>query len=144
MLLFYDGEENRGEMNIVNGEKFCISLDNKIKEYRKKLGEIIIKYSEQFIDIIDEFSIQYIIFILLSRLYSCNYKKYVDEINPIFAESIINMCFFKNSPLRLINIFINKILESENPENEDLKNLLLIKINEAKENEEFLYEMPKE
>ena len=144
MLLFYDGEENRGEMNIVNGEKFCISLDNKIKEYRKKLGEIIIKYSEQFIDIIDEFSIQYIIFILLSRLYSCNYKKYVDEINPIFAESIINMCFFKNSPLRLINIFINKILESENPENEDLKNLLLIKINEAKENEEFLYEMPEE
>ena len=129
---------------IVNGEKFCISLDNKIKEYKKKLGEIIIKYSEQFIDIIDEFSIQYIIFILLSRLYSCNYKKYVDEINPIFAESIINMCFFKNSPLKLINIFINKILESENPENEDLKNLLLIKIKEAKENEEFLYEMPEE
>ena len=144
MLLFYDGEENRGEMNIVNGEKFCISMDEKVREYRKKLGEIIIKYCEQFIDIIDVFSIQYIIFILLSRLYSCNYKKYIDDLNPIFSESIINMCFFDNSPLKLIKTFINKILESENPENEDLKKLLLIKIKEAKENEGFLYEMPEE
>ena len=30
MLLFYNGEENRGEINIVNGEKFCILMDEKI------------------------------------------------------------------------------------------------------------------
>ena len=144
MLLFYNGEENRGEINIVNGEKFCILMDEKIRELRKKLGEIIIKYCEQFIDIIDVFPIQYIIFILLSRLYSCKYKKYSDDINPIFAESIINMCFFKNSPLDLIAKFVDNILESENPENEDLKNLLLIKIKEVKDEEEFMYQMPED
>jgi len=144
MLLFYNGEENRGEINIVNGEKFCILMDEKIRELRKKLGEIIIKYCEQFIDIIDVFPIQYIIFILLSRLYSCKYKKYNDDINPIFAESIINMCFFKNSPLDLIAKFVDNILESENPENEDLKNLLLIKIKEVKDEEEFMYQMPED
>ena len=144
MLLFYNGEENRGEINIVNGEKFCILMDEKIRELRKKLGEIIIKYCEQFIDIIDVCPIQYIIFILLSRLYSCKYKKYNDDINPIFDESIINMCFFKNSPLDLIAKFVDNILESENPENEDLKNLLLIKIKEVKDEEEFMYQMPED
>jgi len=144
MLLFYNGEENRGEINIVNGEKFCILMDEKIRELRKKFGEIIIKYCEQFIDIIDVFPIQYIIFILLSRLYSCKYKKYKDDINPILAESIVNMFFFDNAPLRLMSTFVNKILESENPENEDLKNLLLIKIKEAKNEEGFLYKLPEE
>ena len=144
MLLFYNGEENRGEINIVNGEKFCIFMDKKTRELRKKLGEIIIKYCEQFVDVIDIFPIQYIIFILISRLYSCKYKKYNDEINPILAESIINMCFFKNSPMNLIADFIDKILESENPENDDLKKILIIKIKEVKDEEEFLYQMPEE
>ena len=144
MLLFYNGEENQGEINIVNGEKFCIAIDDKIKELRKKLGEIIIKYCEQFIDIIDIFPIQYIIFILLSRLYSCKYKKYNDEINPIFAESIINMFFFKNSPLDLLAKFVDNIVTSENIENDDLKKLLLIKIKEVKDEEEFLYQLPEE
>ena len=144
MLLLYNGKENKGEINIVNGEKFCIYIDDKVKEMRKVLGEIIIKYCEQFIDIIDVFPIQYIIFILISRLYSCKYKKYKDDINPILAESIVNMFFFDNAPLRLMSTFVNKILESENPENEDLKNLLLIKIKEAKNEEGFLYKLPEE
>ena len=144
MLLFYNGRDNRGEINIVNGEKFCIGMDDKVKEMRKILGEIIIKYCEQFVDIIDVFQIQYIIFILLSRLYSCNFSKYKDELNPIFAESLINMCFFDNSPLKLISKFINQILSSDKEENDDLKKILLIKIKEVKSEEGFLYQMPED
>jgi hypothetical protein len=43
-----------------------------------------------------------------------------------------------------MSTFVNKILESENPENEDLKKLLLIKIKEAKNEEGFLYKLPEE
>ena len=142
MLLFYNGNENRGEINIINGEKFCIEMDDKIREQRKRLGEIIIKYSQQFIDNIDVFQIQYIIFILLSRLYACKYKKYEDDINYILADSIINMCFFKTSPMKLITDFINKILESDKQENLSLQKLLVVKINEVKNEEGFLYQMP--
>ena len=55
MLLFYNGNKNRGEINIINGEKFCIYMDDKIKYLRKKLIEIIIIYCKQFIDIIDAY-----------------------------------------------------------------------------------------
>ena len=142
MLLFYNGNENRGEINIINGEKFYIEMDDKIREQRKRLGEIIIKYCQQFIDIIDVFQIQYIIFILLSRLYACKYKKYEDDINNILTDSIINMCFFKTSPMKLITDFMNKILESDKQENLNLQKLLVIKINEVKNEEGFLYQMP--
>ena len=142
MLLFYNGEESKGEIGIINGEKFCVQMDDKIKFLRKKLGEIIIKYCTQFIDIIDVFQIQYIIFILISRLYSCKYKKYETEVNSILSEAIINMCFFKTSPMKLINNFINKILESEKPENSELQKMLVIKIKEMSNEEGFLYQMP--
>ena len=142
MLLFYNGEESKGEIGIINGEKFCVQMDDKIQFLRRKLGEIIIKYCTQFIDIIDVFQIQYIIFVLISRLYSCKYKKYETEVNSILSESIINMCFFKTSPMRLINNFINKILESEKPENSELQKMLVIKIKEASGEEGFLYQMP--
>ena len=142
MLLFYNGEESKGEIGIINGEKFCVQMDDKIQFLRRKLGEIIIKYCTQFIDIIDVFQIQYIIFVLISRLYSCKYKKYETEVNSILSESIINMCFFKTSPMRLINNFINKILESEKPENSELQKMLVIKIKEVSGEEGFLYQMP--
>ena len=142
ILVFFNGNENRGEINIINGEKFYIEMDDKIIEQRKRLGDIIINYCQQFIDIIDVFQIQYIIFILLSRLYSCKYKKFEEDINNILAESIINMCFFKTSPMRLISNFINKILESDKPENIPLQKILLIKIRDVKDEEGFLYQMP--
>ena len=142
MLLFYNGEESKGEIGIINGEKFCVQMDDKVKYLRKKLGEIIIKYCQQFIDIIDVFQIQYIIFILITRLYSCKYTKYETEVNAILSESIINMCFFKTSPMKVINDFINKILESEKPENSELQKLLIIKTREVLNEEGFLYQMP--
>ena len=52
------------------------------------------------------------------------------------------MCFFKNSPMRTISIFINKILESEKQEYSELKNLLSQKILEAQKKKGFLYKKP--
>ena len=108
-------------------------------DMRYKMVDIIIKYCEQFIDIIDIFQIQYIIFILISRLYTCKYEKYKKKINSLLADSVINMCFFEESPIKLIQTFINKILESERPEDADLKKLLNKKIEEVKDEEGFLY-----
>ena len=138
-LLLYNGKKNKGEMDIINGEKFNIEMSDSTIDMRYKMVDIIIKYCEQFIDIIDIFQIQYIIFILISRLYTCKYEKYKKKINSLLADSVINMCFFEESPIKLIQTFINKILESERPEDADLKKLLNKKIEEVKDEEGFLY-----
>ena len=52
------------------------------------------------------------------------------------------MCFFKNSPMRTISKFINKILESQKQEYSELKNLLSQKILEAQKKKGFLYKKP--
>ena len=142
LMLFYDGKKDKNEIKLINGEKYNILIDEKIEQMRISLGDIIIYYSSKFIDINNLFEIQYLIFILLSRLYLCKYEKHKKSIIPILAKSIINMCFFKNSPMRTISIFINKILESEKQEYSELKNLLSQKILEAQKKKGFLYKKP--
>ena len=108
--IFWDGKEKRRNNNIelINGEKFNVFFDEKIIQMRISLGDIIICFCQRFINITNIFEIQYIIFILLSRLYSCKYEKHKKAVNPLLAKSIINMCFFENSPMKQISLFIKK------------------------------------
>ena len=139
--IFWDGKEKRRSNNIelINGEKFNVYFDGKIVQMRIALGDIIIPYCQKFINITNIFEIQYIIFILLSRLYSCKYEKHKKAVIPLLAKSIINMCFFENSPMKPISIFINKLLKSEKQEYSELKNLISKKIEESKNKKGFLY-----
>ena len=138
-ILLYNGEKNEKEIGIVNGEKFNVYMDDKIKQMKNNLGDIVFKYCQKYVNIKDIFEIQYIIFILISRLFVYQYEKHKKEINHILINSSINMCFFKNSPLNIISIFINKILESEKKEYSYLKNLLAKKLLEVKNKKGFLY-----
>ena len=76
LMLFYDGKKDKNEIKLINGEKYNILIDEKIEQMRISLGDIIIYYSSKFIDINNLFEIQYLIFILLSRLYLCKYEKH--------------------------------------------------------------------
>ena len=114
-------------------------MDEKITQMKKNIVEIIINYCQKFIDISDDFDIQYLIYILLSRLYSCKYEKYQKLLNPLLVNSIINMCFFKGSPMGLISLVINKILTLEKKEHSQLKNLLTKKLKESENKDGFLY-----
>ena len=139
----FDGYESKGEINVINSEKFYVFEENRINEYREKLCEIIFKYIEKFLEMVDIFSIQYIIYILIKRIYFYHYDKYKKTINSLLADSLINMCFFKNSPLGLISNFINIILKSTKNEDKELKYLLFGNINLAIKENNFLYRLPK-
>ena len=142
-LLFFDGYENKGEMNIINAEQYYIEEDDIIKQLRGQLCEIILKYAEKYIEIIDEFSIQYLIYALVKRMYFYHYEKYNKRLMPILAYSLTNMCFFEEAPLKLISNFINTILKSKEKKDESLKKYILEDLNEAKDEKEFLYKIPK-
>ena len=73
--LIYDGYENKGEMNVINSEKFYIYEDNRVNEFREKLCEIILKYVETFLKITDTFQMQYIIYVLIKRAYFYHSEK---------------------------------------------------------------------
>jgi len=142
--LFFDGYSNKGEMDIVNDEKYIISDDDIINDLREKLCEIILAYAEKFIDMVDFFSFQYLIYVLLKRIYFSHYENYNKQtIITLLAESLLNMCFFKESPLGLIKGFINKILKSEKNEHLELKNVLIENLKEVRKEPNFLYKLPK-
>ena len=139
----FDGYDNKNELNIINSEKYFISEDKRIKEFQENLCEIILKYIEKFIHLIDLFIIQYVIYTLIKRIYFCNYDKYRKRVLPLLADSLTNMCFFKDSSLKIISKFINKILNSTKNEDLDLKNMLIENLNLAKKEKNFLYKFPK-
>ena len=139
----YDGYENKDEINVINGEDFYIYEDEKILELKKNICEIIFEYIEKFINMDDSFPMLYIIYILTKRIYFFHYIEYEKKIIPLLADSLINMCFFKDSPLLIIKEFINKIIKSTKKENLEFKKLLLEKINKVKNNKKFLYKLPK-
>ena len=141
--IFFDGYKSNGELNVVNSEKYLVESDNKIDELRLKILDIILAYCKKFIDLIDEFAIQYIIYILIKRIYFSNFNKYNKTIINLLSEALTNLCFFEDSPIELISYFINRILKSTQKEDENLKNKIIKKINEVKDEEGFLYRFPK-
>ncbi len=141
--MFYDGYENKGEINAINTENFYVYSDDKIEELRQKICDVIIVYCEQYIDIVEEFAIQYVIYVLMKRMYFYNYQKNEKKINFILPEVLVNLCFFEDSILNTVSYFINRILKSERNEDQTFKNNLIEKINESIGEEDFLYKYPK-
>ena len=140
--LFFDGFENKGELNVINSERYYISEDNRIIEFQENLYEIIFKYIEKFIELIDVFVIQYIIYTLIKRIYFYNYEKYKQRLFPLLVDSLTNMCFFKDAPLKIIETFINRIINSTKNEDLELKNMMIENLNQAKKEKNFLYKFP--
>ena len=138
--IFFDGLENKKNLNLINSENYLIDYDDEIEELREKICDIIIAFCKKFISLENKFSIQYIIYTLIKRIFFCHYKNFENISERLLAKSLVNLCFFEES-IELVNYFINKIIKSE--EEQNLKNIIINEINERKEEEGFLYNYSK-
>ena len=138
--LLYNGSEDDYFSNFVEGEKYYIEYDDEIDRMREKLCDIIIKYAEKNKSNNDIYEFQYVLFVLIKRVYFHYYDKYKEKIEPILADIMINLCLFKNDSNKEVEIFINEILDSKDTENNNLKNILKSKLDSVKENPDLQYQ----
>ena len=124
--IFFDGFENKKEINLIKSENYLIDYDDEIEELREKICDIIIAFCKKFISLENKFSIQYIIYTLIKRIFFCHYKNFENISERLLAKSLVNLCFFEES-IELVNYFINKIIKSE--EEQNLKNIIINEIN---------------
>ena len=137
--LLFDGCEDNYLLSVVEGEKYYIDYDNEIEQMREKLSDLIIKYIERYKSITNIFEFQYVLYVLIKRVYFLYYEKNKSKIEPILAEIMVNLCFYNVDSIEEIKIFINEILNSKDPKNNNLKSLLTRKIDFVKMNPNFQY-----
>jgi len=137
--VLFNGYEDNYLLNVIEGEKYYIDYDEEIDEMREKISELIIKYAEKYKSFNNDFDFQYVLYVLIKRVYFHYNDKFKDKVEPLLAEIMINLCFYKIDTIEEIKIFIHEILNSKNPKNENLKNLLIRKIDFVKMNPNFQY-----
>ena len=136
----FDGfEDNRnGNINVILGEKFFVDYDNDLEPMRENLCKVIIKFIEKFKNISNLLELQYIQFVLLKRIYFYYFEKFEKEISPLFTQILINLCLFKdNEKINPVVQFVNELLNSKDEKDNNFKELLKQKIEEAKNNSVF-------
>ena len=137
--LLFDGCEDNYLLNVIEGEKYYIDYDYEIEQMREKLSDLIIKYVERYKSITNIFEFQYVLYVLIKRVYFLYYEKNKNKVEPILSEIMVNLCFYKVDSIEEIKIFINEILNSKIPKYNNLKNLLTRKIDFVKMNPNFQY-----
>ena len=136
----FDGfEDNRnGNINVILGEKFFVDYDNDLEPMRENLCKVIIKFIEKFKNISNLLEFQYIQFILLKRMYFNYFEKFEEKIVPLFVQILINLCLFKdNDKINQVTQFVNELINSKKEKDDNFKELLKQKIEEAKNNSVF-------
>ena len=142
----FDGFEDNshGNINVILGEKFFIDYDNDLEPMREKICEVIIKFVEKFKDISNILELQYIQFVLLKRIYFYYFERFEKELSPLFAQILMNLCLFKdNEKINPVIQFVNELLSSKDEKYQNFKELLLQKIEEAKNNSGFNFNQKK-
>ena len=135
--LFFDGKENHYLFNIIEGEKFFIESEYEIEEMREKICELVLKYIERYKGVNNIYEFQYVLYVLAKRVFFLFEGKFRNKIEPIIAEIMINLCFYKINSIEEIKIFIKEILKSDNDIYLNLKNLLQRKIDFIQMNPNF-------
>ena len=135
--LFFDGKENHYLFNIIEGEKFLIESEYEIEEMREKICELVLKYVEKYKGVNNIYEFQYVLYVLAKRVFFLFEGKFRNKIEPIIAEIMINLCFYKINSIEEIKIFIKEILKSDNDIYLNLKNLLQRKIDFIQMNPNF-------
>ena len=136
----FDGFEDNshGNVNIILGEKFFVDYDSDLEPMREKLCEVLIKFIEKFKTITNLLEFQYILFVLLKRMYFYHFEKYEENIIPLFVQILINLCLFKDTDkIGQVIQFVNGLLNSKKEKDAKFKELLTKKIEEAKNNSDF-------
>ena len=136
----FDGFEDNshGNVDIVLGEKFFVDYDTDLEPLREKLCEINLVFIEKFKAISNLLEFQYIQFILLKRMYFNYFEKFEEKIVPLFVQILINLCLFKdNDKINQVTQFVNELINSKKEKDDNFKELLKQKIEEAKNNTDF-------
>ena len=135
----FDGYEDKFNINAIEDEKYFIDIDDDIQSTRENLCKLIIIYVEKYKAIKTLFEFQYVLYVLIKRIYFHFYDKYKDKVDNLLSEIVINLCFFKEETIEEIKIFINEILKSNDDKNSNLIKLITEKIEQNKSNQDFNY-----
>ena len=135
----FDGYEDKYNINAIEDEKYFIDIDDDIQLMRENLCKLIIIYVEKYKAIKTLFEFQYVLYVLIKRIYFHFYDKYKDKVDNLLSEIVINLCFFKEETIEEIKIFINEILKSNDDKNSNLIQLITEKIEQNKSNQDFNY-----
>ena len=135
--IFYDSNEDNYLFNVIEGEKFFIEYDNDILVMQEKICEFVLIYVEKYKGVNNIFDFQYVLYILAKRIFFLFDGKFREKIEPIIAEIMINLCFYKINSIEEIKIFIKEILNSMDEKNKNFKNLLKRKIDFISMNPNF-------
>jgi len=135
----FDGfdDNSHGNINVILGEKFFVDYESDLEPLRVELCEIIIKFIEKFKTLSNILDFQFILFVLLKRIYFYYFDKFEEAITPLFVQILINLCLFKDEKINPVIQFINELLNSKNEQDETIKELLKKKIEEAKNIADF-------
>ena len=135
----FDGfdDNSHGNINVILGEKFFVDYESDLEPLRVELCEIIIKFIEKFKTLSNILDFQFILFVLLKRIYFYYFDKFEEAITLLFVQILINLCLFKDEKINPVIQFINELLNSKNEQDETFKELLKKKIEEAKNIADF-------
>ena len=135
----FDGfdDNSHGNINVILGEKFFVDYESDLEPLRVELCEIIIKFIEKFKTLSNILDFQFILFVLLKRIYFYYFDKFEEAITPLFVQILINLYLFKDEKINPVIQFVNELLNSKNEQDETFKELLKKKIEEAKNIADF-------
>ena len=139
----FDGFEDNshGNINLILGEKFYVDYDSDIELMREELCEVIIKFVDKFKGITNLLEFQYILFVLLKRIYFYFFEKYEKDISELFVQILINLCLFKEvDKINQVVQFVNELINSKCEKDTNLKEMLKKRIEEVKNNSEFNFQ----
>ena len=122
----FDGfdDNSHGNINVILGEKFFVDYESDLEPLRVELCEIIIKFIEKFKTLSNILDFQFILFVLLKRIYFYYFDKFEEAITPLFVQILINLCLFKDEKINPVIQFVNELLNSKNEQDETFKELL--------------------
>ena len=138
----FDGYEDNIHICAIEGEKFYVDYDDDIEQMRENLCDLIIKFVTKFKEIKNLFEFQYVLYVLVKRIYFHFYEKYKDKIEPLLVEIMTNLCFFKVDSIEEVKIFLNEILKSGNEKDANIKKLIQEKLEQNKSNPDFNFKFP--
>ena len=139
----FDGfdDNSHGNVNLILGEKFYVDYDSDIEKMREELCEIILKYVDKFKNITNLLEFQYVLFVLLKRIYFYYFEKYEKELIPDFVQVLINLCLFKESDkISQVIQFVNELMNSKCEKDISLKESLNKRMEEVKNNTDFNFQ----
>ena len=143
----FDGYEDNshGNINVIDGGKYYIDYDKECDLMKEKLCDFVIKYVDKYKYITNIFGFQYLFYVLLKRVYLFYDEKFKNDVEPLLAEILINICILnpenEQEKVNEVKYLINKILKSDEEKDKIFKEALQKLVEKNKFNKDFSIEL---